>query len=220
MTDRRRVTRRCSRAGLTLRSVALALLVVLSVPVASGIAFAQAAKRIPRIGILTWDGCPGADSSFGRGLADLGYTWGQSIQIECRSAEGDYERLTESAAALVARRVDLIAGLTHITAYAAHRATREIPIVMIASGDPVRSGLVASLGRPGGNVTGLTYYAAELVQKRLQILVEMVPRATRLAVLGTPGPTTSSACSGKTPRGPRGLWASSSSSVTSASPAS
>jgi ABC-type uncharacterized transport system substrate-binding protein len=147
---------------------------------------AQQAGRVPRIGFLTWETCPNAESTFGVALRALGYTWGQTIQVVCRSGEGDHGRLSEAAAGLAAQKIDLIAALTHVTAYAAHRTTQSIPIVMIASGDPVATGLVASLGRPGGNVTGLTYYGTELVQKRLQLLKDMVPRATRIAALGNP----------------------------------
>jgi putative tryptophan/tyrosine transport system substrate-binding protein len=90
------------------------------------------------------------------------------------------------AAVLAGENLDVIAALTHVTAYAARRATSTIPIVMIASGDPVRTGLVASLNRPGGQVTGLTYYATDLVAKRLQLLKEMVPGITRVGVLENP----------------------------------
>jgi ABC-type uncharacterized transport system substrate-binding protein len=137
-----------------------------------------AAKRSARL--------PPAESVFARALRSLGYTWGQTIQIVCRSAEGNHRRLSEAAADLAAQKVDVIAALTHITAYAAHEATRSIPIVMIASGDPVATGLVTTLGRPGGNVTGLTYDATELVEKRLQLLKEMVPSAIRVGPLGNP----------------------------------
>jgi len=147
---------------------------------------AQQAKRAPRIGLLEWNQCPGPDSVFGVALGNLGYKWGQTIQVVCRSAEGDHRRLSDAALALASQNLDVIAALTHITAYAAHRATRSIPIVMIASGDPIKTGLVTSLSRPGGNVTGLTYYAAELVEKRLQLLKEMAPGVTRVAVLGNP----------------------------------
>lgn len=147
---------------------------------------AQQARKVPRIGFLAWETCPNRDSVFGIALSELGYIWGQTIHVVCRSAEGDHGRLSEAAVGLVAQNVDAIAALTHVTAYAAHRATKSIPIVMIASGDPVRTGLVASLGRPGGNVTGLTYYATELVEKRLQLLKEMVPGTRRVAVLGNP----------------------------------
>jgi hypothetical protein len=97
---------------------------------------AQSVGKAPRIGFLTWETCPTQDSVFGVALRSRGYTWGQSIHIVCRSAEGDYGRLSEAAGALAAEKVDAIAALTHITAYAAHRATRSIPIVMITSGDP------------------------------------------------------------------------------------
>ncbi|HEY4911684.1 MAG TPA: ABC transporter substrate-binding protein [Methylomirabilota bacterium] len=147
---------------------------------------AQQTKRAPHIGLLEWDRCPGPDSVFGVALGTLGYKWGQTIQVVCRSAEGDHGRLSDAASALASQNLDVIAALTHITAYAAHRATRSIPIVMIASGDPIKTGLVTSLSRPGGNVTGLTYYAAELVEKRLQLLKEMAPSVTRVAVLGNP----------------------------------
>jgi putative ABC transport system substrate-binding protein len=147
---------------------------------------AQRTVRTPRIGLLAWEGCLSADSPFGQALGDLGHRWGQTVQMLCRSGEGDYGRLANAAGALASQNVDAIAALTHITAFAAHRATRSIPIVMIASGDPVRTGLVASLARPGGNVTGLTYYAADLVEKRLHLLKEIIPRATRVAVLENP----------------------------------
>jgi ABC-type uncharacterized transport system substrate-binding protein len=147
---------------------------------------AQRPGKTPRIGLLTWEGCLSADSAFGQGLRDLGYRWGGTIEVVCRSAEGDYGRLAAASRELAVQNVDVIAALTHITAYAAQRATRTIPIVMIASGDPVRTGLVASLGRPGGNVTGLTYYVADLVEKRLQLLKEIVPRVVRVGVLENP----------------------------------
>ena len=121
--------------------------------VAPRAAAAQPARKVPRIGFLTWEMCPTKDSVFGVALRDLGYSWGQTIHVVCRSAEGHHGRLSDAAKALAAENLDLIAALTHITAWAARRATQTTPIVMIASGDPVRTGLVASLGRPGGNVT-------------------------------------------------------------------
>jgi putative ABC transport system substrate-binding protein len=122
-------------------------------------------------------------------LRDLGYTWGETVQVICRSAEGDHDRLAQVAAGLATENLDVIAALTHVTAYAARRATATTPIVMIASGDPVRTGLVASLSRPGGQVTGMTYYSTDLVAKRLQLLKEIVPGATRVA-----GPRESRLC--------------------------
>jgi putative ABC transport system substrate-binding protein len=106
--------------------------------------------------------------------------------VLCHSAEGNHERLGQVAAALSIENLDVIAALTHVTAYAARRATSTTPIVMIASGDPVRTGLVVSLNRPGGQVTGLTYYSTDLVAKRLQLLKEMLPGVVRVAVLENP----------------------------------
>jgi putative ABC transport system substrate-binding protein len=166
----------------TIAAVAIGLAFLLAPLAGEG----QQARKVPRVGFLTWEASPGRESVFGRALGDLGYTWGQTIHVVCRSAEGDHGRLAEGAAALAAEKLDVIAALTHITAYAARRAAPGTPIVMIASGDPVRTGLVASLSRPGGHVTGLTYYSTDLVEKRLQLLKEMVPGATRIAVLENP----------------------------------
>src|SRR5262245_18262386 len=145
---------------------------------------AQAPKGAPRVGLLQWEGCPGPNSVLGRALNDLGYTWGERIQIFCRSAEGSYRGLSKAADDLVSQKVNVIVGLSHIAAHAANRATQSIPIVMIASGDPVRTNLVASLARPGSNVTGLTYYTTELGEKRLQLLKQLIPGMRRVAVLG------------------------------------
>jgi putative ABC transport system substrate-binding protein len=170
---------------VTRRTIAAAVvgLVLIVVPLAGE---GQRARRMPRIGFLAWEACPGPESVFGQALSGLGHRWGQTIQVVCRSAEGSHARLAEGAAALAAEKLDLIAALTHITAYAARRGAPSTPIVMIASGDPVRTGLVSSLGRPGGQVTGLTYYSTDLVEKRLQLLKEMVPGITRIAVLENP----------------------------------
>jgi ABC-type uncharacterized transport system substrate-binding protein len=170
---------RVTRAAFTMM-VAVA---VLAAPLALE---AQPGGKAPRIGLLAWERCPSPDSPFGVALRELGYTWGQTIHVLCRSAEEDYGKLPVAAAGLAAQSVQVMVAFSHITAYAARRATQSIPIVMIASGDPVRSGLVVSLARPGGNVTGLNYYGTELVEKRLQLLKEMVPHVTRVAVLGNP----------------------------------
>ena len=154
---------------------------------ASGdIGHAQPGRRTPRIGVLQWNRCLAQDAPLATALARFGHRPGETVEVVCHAGESDYGRLSAAAATLVASRVDVIAALTHITAYAASQATRTIPIVMMASGDPVASGLVASLARPGGNVTGLTYYSAELVEKRLQLLKEMVPGLVRVGVLGNP----------------------------------
>lgn len=158
------------------------VLLLLVTPLAS--AHAQQTGKIPRIGIVSWEGCPGPGSVFEAALRNHGYDWGTRIEVICRSGEGNYKRLSNAADELVAQKVDIIVGLTHVAAHAAYRATQSIPIVMIASGDPVRTNLVTSLARPGGNVTGVTYYTTDLGEKRLQLLKEMVPGIKRVAVLG------------------------------------
>jgi putative ABC transport system substrate-binding protein len=151
----------------------------------SGSALAQPPSKVPHIGWL--DFWPQCDSSgLEGGLRDLGYTPGTSIVIDCGSAEGSYERLPTAAAELVKLNVDVIVAASQPTARAAHEATQTIPIVMIASGDPVAAGLVKSLDHPGGNVTGLTYYATELTAKRLELLREAVPSLTKIGVLANP----------------------------------
>lgn len=157
---------------------------VLSMPLP---AETQAAGKVPRIGIVAFGSCAGsAESAFAAGLRDLGYAEGKNVVVECRSAGERYERLPEVAAELVRLRVDVIAALNHPSARAAHGATRTIPIVMVASGDPVGSKFVASLNRPGGNMTGLSYYATELTAKRLELLKELGPQIGRVAVLANP----------------------------------
>src|SRR5262249_9319073 len=116
-------------------------------------------------------------------LRDLGYVEGQNIRFEFRSAEGDISRLPELAAELVRLKVDVIVTWFTATAVAAKQATREIPIVMAETGDPVGVGLVASLARPGGNVTGLASITAELAGKSVQLIREMLPSARRVTVL-------------------------------------
>jgi putative tryptophan/tyrosine transport system substrate-binding protein len=158
-------------------------------PLAAG---AQQAAKTPRIGILS----PGRSelpdetlnlvNSFLQGLHELGYTQGQTIAIEREYGEWNPDRLRESAAELVGHRVDVIAALSTPAARAARQATSTIPIVAIAVADPVADDLVASLARPGGNVTGTTFLGPELVAKRLQLLREVVPRLSRVAALWHP----------------------------------
>jgi putative ABC transport system substrate-binding protein len=120
---------------------------------------------------------------FRQGLHDLGYVEGQNIRFEFRSAEGQTDRLPELAAELVRLKVDIIVTWFTPTAVAARQATREIPIVMAETGDPVGLGLVASLPRPGGNVTGMTTVAAELAGKSVQLIRDMLPSARRVTAL-------------------------------------
>jgi len=121
---------------------------------------------------------------FRKGLRDLGWFEGQNLAIEYRYAEGKTERLSQLAAELVRLKVDCIITSGGQPTEAAQRATKTIPIVMAVSGDPVASGFVASLARPGGNITGLSLLSPELSGKRLELLKEVVPGLSRVAVLG------------------------------------
>ncbi len=125
--------------------------------------------------------------AFRQGLRDLGYVEGRNLVIEYRFAEGKSERLPALAAELVALKVDVIVAVTTPEALAAKKATRTLPIVFVAAADPVTSGLVSSLARPGGNVTGLSSFFPELVGKRLELLTQAVPGVSRVAVLWHPG---------------------------------
>ena len=120
---------------------------------------------------------------FRQGLRDLGYIEGQNIRFEFRSAEGHIDRLPELAAQLVRLKVDVIVTWFTPTAVAAAKATREIPIVMAETGDPIGTGLVKSLSRPGGNVTGIASVTAELAGKSVQLIRDMLPSARRVTVL-------------------------------------
>jgi len=147
---------------------------------------AQQPTQVWRIGILEIVASGSNAKSFNafrQGLRELGYVEGQNLVIEYRSADGDNERFSGLAAELVRLKVDLIVTRTTVAALAAKRATETIPIVMAASGDPQGFGLVASLARPGGNVTGLSSVAAELTGKRVELLKDMVPAIARLSAI-------------------------------------
>ncbi len=160
---------------------------LLAIPLA---AEAQQAAKIARIGYLSNNlaGNPPAREAFLQGLRDLGYVEGRNLVIEYRDAEGNAERLPALAAELVALKVDVIVAATGTPAVlAAKQATKAIPIVFTAAADPVTSGLVASLARPGGNVTGLSNVTPELVGKWLELLTQAVQGGSRVALLWEPG---------------------------------
>jgi putative ABC transport system substrate-binding protein len=150
---------------------------------------AQQLKKVPRIGFL-WPGSYSSVAShleaFQQGLRELGYNEGQSITIEYRLAEGKYDRLPDLAAELAHLNVDVIVAPVTTTARAAKQATTSIPIVMVRPSDPVGSGLIASLARPGGNITGLSEMNPELSGKRLELVKEVIPGISRVAVLWNP----------------------------------
>jgi len=145
----------------------------------------QQASKVYRIGYLSHFGCPIRPEYMGpfrQGLRELGYVEGQNIIIECRGAPGAADRLPGLAAELVRLKVDVLAAGGTRSALAAKQATTTIPIVMVYVGDPVGSGLVTSLARPGGNVTGLSVLTLDIVPKTLAILKEAAPSVSRVAV--------------------------------------
>ena len=164
----------------------LGLSVIAFVLVVAGVvANAQQAKKVHRIGFLAAArSTTPAVEAFRQGLRELGYVEGKNIVIEWRYAEGKLDRLRELAAELVRLKVDVIVTAGSASTRPAKEATVTIPIVMAFDNDPVGSGFVASLARPGGNITGLSTLAPELSGKRLELLKEIVPRLSRVAVLG------------------------------------
>jgi putative ABC transport system substrate-binding protein len=163
---------------------ALAVVLALGVLAAPLAVEAQQAGKVYRIGMLeTRSAVLNAASidAFRRGLRELGYKEGQNLEIVYRSSDGRDERFPGLASELVHLKVDLILTRGTPAALAAKSASQTIPVVMAASGDPVGSGLVASLGRPGGNITGLSLFNVEIYAKRVELLRELVPRLTRIA---------------------------------------
>ena len=169
------------------RSFVRALGIVLATPAAS--ALAQESARIATVGFLLPTTGPDYDPMLAilRGkLAELGYVEGQNIRFEYRGAYGQVDRLPSLTEELLRLNVDVIVAVATPEVQAAQLATRNIPIVMVAVVDPVASGFVASLARPGGNITGLSLLSAELSGKRLELLKEVVPGVSRVAVLWNP----------------------------------
>jgi putative tryptophan/tyrosine transport system substrate-binding protein len=164
------------------------LLVVVMLVVAAVAEAQHEPKKVPRIGFLAGFGM--SIDSFRQGLEELGHIEGQNIYIEYRFAEGQPDRELELARELVKLKVDVIVTSSTSRIRAAKQATRIIPIVFGAAGDPVGTGLVESLARPGGNVTGLSNLSEDLTGKRLEIIKEAFPKVTRAAILS--GGTTES----------------------------
>jgi len=160
---------------------------LIALPLAVG---AQQSGKVFRIGILA--NYPFGETDlwavFIRGLRDLGYVEGQNITIEWRVSEGKYERLPAFAIEIVRSKVDVIVVPANQNALAAQQATRTVPIIMIDITDPVESGLVAKLSRPGGNITGLSAsVGSEIAGKQMELLKAAVPRVSRVAILANPG---------------------------------
>src|SRR6516165_610525 len=151
-------------------------------------ASAQTQPKIPRVGCV-FAHTPTIDKdvfeAFRRALRELGYVEGQTIVLEARWAEGHSERMPELMAELVGLNVDVLVAVNTPASVAAKNATQTIPIVMMAT-DPVALGLVGSLSRPGGNVTGLSYFSEAIMGKRLELLKEAVPGLARVGVLRNP----------------------------------
>ena len=175
------------RAFLGLTAVVVLALVVAGV---SSHASGHPQESLPRVGMLTpapsatakpaWD-------AFREAMKELGYVEGKTVAYEYRSAEGQPERLPPLAAELTKLSVKVLVVANTPGNLAARKATTTIPIVMVAVGDPVRVGLVSNLGRPGGNITGFTNLSGQIAAKRLQLLKEVIPTATRIGMIGNPG---------------------------------
>jgi putative ABC transport system substrate-binding protein len=147
---------------------------------------AQQPKKVSRIGFLSPTSDDSRVEAFRQGLGELGYKEGQNITIEYRWANGRFEQLPDLALDLVRLKVDIVVAVVTQASLAAKKATRTIPIVMIGVADPVGSGLVASLARPGANITGTSSMTAEVIGKQLELLKETLPKISRVAALWNP----------------------------------
>jgi putative ABC transport system substrate-binding protein len=174
--------------GEELKKMFKLTVIIATLLVCLGITEAQQPSRIPRIGYLTntpFSASPELEDAFRQGLRDFSYVEGKNIVIEWRSGEGSVDRQRAIAAEFVRLKVDVIVALGTGDIRAAKEATSTIPIVMVLGGDVVGSGFAASLARPGGNITGLSTLRPELSGKRLELLKEMVPKLTRVAVFAS-----------------------------------
>jgi putative tryptophan/tyrosine transport system substrate-binding protein len=173
---------------MTCRTMAILCILALGLSLAPFVPKAQPAPHGHRIGWLS-AGVPLHDldiDAFRQGLRTLSYVEGQNLVLESRYAEGRAEQLSDLAAELVRLNVDVMVAGGSAAIHAAQHATRTIPIVMAVAYDPIGKGFVASLAQPGGNITGLSWLGAEILGKRLELLKEMVPQGTRIAVLANP----------------------------------
>lgn len=150
-------------------------------------ALAQGPVKAYRVGFLTATAQPGREEVFRQELRRLGYAEGRNVVIDYRNAEGQFDRLPSLAAELVALKPDVIVTVVTQASLAAKRATGTTPIVMVAVSDPVGAGLVASLRRPGANVTGTASRAADVIGKQIELLRELRPQTSRLGLLWNPG---------------------------------
>ena len=168
------------------RAIGCIITLTLSLLVAPRGADAQQGEKVWRIGVLEYT-ARSLPEAFRQGLRDLGYVEGKDIVIEFRSAEGTVDRLGALATELTQLPVDVLVAIGAVATRAAHQATHTIPIVMLSGTDVVAQGFVASLARPGGNITGLAGLQVELNGKRLEVLTEARPGVSRIAVLWNPG---------------------------------
>ena len=168
------------------KSAFLSILVVAALLAVGVIAEAQQAKQVPRIGVVVSGRAEGSALAFRQGLRDLGYVEGKNLLIEYRYGEGKLDRMPGLVNELVEQKVDLLFVTNQVAIRAATKTTKTIPIVMVSSVDPVTAGLVDSLSRPGGNVTGLSQLSRDLSAKRVELLKETLPKMSRLAVLWDP----------------------------------
>jgi putative tryptophan/tyrosine transport system substrate-binding protein len=180
----RAVSSKKQRAKPTVRGILVCLLLTVLLP--TGFLEAQQPKKVPRIGFLSPTSDDSRVESFRQGLRELGYVDGQNIAIEYRWAEGRFDQLPNLAGELVRHNVDMIVAVVTQASLAAKKATGTIPIVMIGVSDPVGSGLVSSLARPGANITGTSSMTAEVVGKQLELLKEILPKISRVAALWNP----------------------------------
>ena len=174
------------RSGIENRKLARILATVIALTMCAAVADAQPSAKVPHVGIIT-TGTPEALAhllkGFKDGLHEHGYADGKNLRLEVRYAEGKAERLPILAKELVRAKVDVIVAIPNPSIDAARQATQTIPIVMPIGSDPVGAGFVASLARPGGNITGLSAYSPELNGKRLELLKESLPKLSRVALL-------------------------------------